>query len=55
MFESEVATFVAPLKSGWLWKQGSRNTLGAFKKYWFVLTDGCLYYFVTRQVAGRRA
>ena len=48
MFESEVSTFVAPLRSGWLGKLGSRNKLGAYKKYWFVLTDGCLYYFVSR-------
>ena len=29
MFESEVATFVAPLMSGWLHKQGRGKSLGS--------------------------
>ena len=36
MFESEVSTFVAPLRSGVLLKRGS--ALGSYKRYWFVLT-----------------
>jgi hypothetical protein len=47
MFEAEVSTFVAPLQSGFLLKRGSLR--GDYKKYWFVLTDGCLYYFQTRR------
>mmetsp|Transcript_4938 Transcript_4938/g.6389 ORF Transcript_4938/g.6389 Transcript_4938/m.6389 type:complete len:1070 (-) Transcript_4938:124-3333(-) len=54
MFESEVSTFVAPLRSGWLWKKGGGH-LSTSKKYWFVVTDGCLYYFVSRQDRSPRA
>jgi cytohesin len=46
MYESEVIAFMAPTKSGWLTKQ-TENLLefGMWKRYWFVLNDGCLYYF----------
>jgi hypothetical protein len=52
------------LKEGWLWKQGkyilknkslSINNLGGrvrnWKRRWFVITDGCLYYFESRTVS----
>jgi cytohesin len=46
MYESEVIAFMAPTKSGWLSKK-TENILefGSWKRYWFVLNDGCLYYF----------
>ncbi|CAF0837786.1 unnamed protein product [Adineta ricciae] len=31
------------LKEGWLWKQGGR--VKNWKRRWFVITDGCLFYF----------
>ena len=36
-------TFFNPDKEGWLWKQGGRYK--SWKRRWFVLNDGCLYYF----------
>jgi cytohesin len=44
MYESEVVAFMAPTKSGWLHKK-SESLLGLWKRHWFVLNDGCLYYF----------
>ncbi|CAM9279518.1 unnamed protein product, partial [Laminaria digitata] len=44
MYESEVITFVAPKKSGWLKKKG-KGYVGKWKKHWFVLNDAVLYYF----------
>ena len=44
MVESEVVTFMAPARSGWLSKQGA-GAFGGWKKHWFVLADSCLYYF----------
>jgi hypothetical protein len=46
MWESEVVTFMAPIMSGWLSKK-SDGLLGPWKTHWFVLTDGCLYYFLS--------
>lgn len=48
MFESEVITFVAPTASGWLKKKGA-GTFGGWKRHWFVLADGVLYYFFAPQ------
>ena len=45
MCESDVVTFMAPTYSGWLYKQGV-SRLTRWKKYWFVLSDHVLYYFV---------
>jgi cytohesin len=47
MYESEVVAFMAPTKSGWLSKQTDNYLLemSLWKRYWFVLNDGCLYYF----------
>jgi len=45
MYESDVVTFVAPRMSGWLHKK-SDQTVKQWKRHWFVLTDGCLYYFL---------
>jgi cytohesin len=45
MFESDVVTFVAPSKAGWLEKRGKGN-FANWKKHWFVLADSCLYYFL---------
>ena len=36
-------TFYNPIKEGWLWKQGGRYK--TWKRRWFILNDGCLYYF----------
>jgi cytohesin len=36
------------IKEGWLWKQGGR--VRNWKRRWFVITDGCLFYFETRTV-----
>lgn len=44
MYESEVVAFMAPTKSGWLHKKAD-SLLGLWKRHWFVLNDGCLYYF----------
>lgn len=46
MYESDILTFIAPKMSGWLSKR-SEGTLASWKKHWFVLTGGCLYYFIT--------
>lgn len=44
MFESSVITFVAPKLSGWL-KKKSNGVFAGWKRHWFVLVDGVLYYF----------
>jgi cytohesin len=44
MYESEVVAFMAPTKSGWLSKK-TESLMGHWKRHWFVLNDGCLYYF----------
>jgi len=36
-------TFVNPIREGWLWKKGGRYK--NWKRRWFILNDGCLYYF----------
>ncbi len=36
-------TFFNPIREGWLWKQGGRYK--TWKRRWFILNDGCLYYF----------
>ena len=36
-------TFFSPDKEGWLVKQG--GSWKNWKRRWFVLSDGCLYYF----------
>ncbi|CBN74515.1 pleckstrin homology (PH) domain-containing protein [Ectocarpus siliculosus] len=48
MYESEVITFVAPKKSGWL-KKKSTGYVGKWKRHWFVLNDAVLYYFLAPQ------
>jgi len=45
MFESDVVTFVAPSKAGWLEKR-RQGPLPTWKRRWFVLADSCLYYFL---------
>src|SRR3546814_17139217 len=37
---------MAPILSGWL-SNKSDVVIGAWKTHWFVLTDGCLYYFLS--------
>jgi cytohesin len=44
MYESEVVAFMAPTRAGWLLKK-TESVLGLWKRRWFVLNDGCLYYF----------
>lgn len=44
MYENEVVAFMAPTKSGWLQKK-TQSFLRQWKSMWFVLNDGCLYYF----------
>ena len=49
-FESENVAFMAPLKAGWLEKMPETTFTSVLqvsrdKRRWFVLTDGCLYYF----------
>jgi cytohesin len=48
MYESDILTFMAPRLSGWLWKK-SEGTFGQWKRHWFVLTGGCVYYFEAPQ------
>ena len=43
MNEPDVVTFMAPEMRGWLWKKGEGGVFQSFHKWWFVLTDGCLY------------
>ena len=43
MNEPDVVTFMAPEMRGWLWKKGEGGMFQSFHKWWFVLTDGCLY------------
>ncbi|GMI31569.1 hypothetical protein TrCOL_g1860 [Triparma columacea] len=45
MYESDVVTFIAPHKAGWLEKKG-QGRVTKWKKHWFVLADSCLYYFL---------
>lgn len=40
LYESELITFIGARKAGWLEKYNR-----SWRKYWFVLNDGCLYYF----------
>ena len=44
LYESDVVTFMAPEMRGWLMKKGE-GVIQSWHKWWFVLTDGCLYYF----------
>lgn len=49
MYESENVAFIAPRKAGWLQKM-PEGRIASFLSWgkcrrWFVLTDGCLYYF----------
>jgi cytohesin len=44
MYESKCKEFIAPTKSGWMDKE---SFLGLWKKRWFILKDGCLYYFTS--------
>src|SRR3546814_7019020 len=37
---------MAPILSGWL-SNKSDVVIGAWKTHWFVLTHGCLYYFLS--------
>lgn len=53
MYESEVVAFMAPTKSGWLAKK-TDSLIGHWKKHWFVLNDGCLYYFLDPSDEGPR-
>ncbi|CAF0837024.1 unnamed protein product [Rotaria sp. Silwood1] len=34
------------IKEGWLWKQGGR--VRQWRRRWFVITDGCLFYYESR-------
>ena len=43
-YESSNISFMAPIKAGWLMKE-KRNFFRSTKIRWFVLNDGCLYYF----------
>jgi hypothetical protein len=40
--------FFDPIREGWLWKQGGRYK--TWKRRWFILNDGCLYYFEFTEV-----
>ncbi|CAM9587992.1 unnamed protein product, partial [Phaeothamnion confervicola] len=53
MFESEVITFVAPRMCGWL-KKKSTGYFAGWKRHWFVLANGVLYYFFAPQDAAPR-
>lgn len=53
MYESEVIAFMAPTKSGWLEKK-AESMLPIWKRHWFVLNDGCLYYFIAPSDEGPR-
>ena len=42
-YDDLMFTFFSPEKEGWLVKQG--GSWKNWKRRWFVLNDGCLYYF----------
>ena len=42
-YDDLMFTFFCPDKEGWLVKQG--GSWKNWKRRWFVLNDGCLYYF----------
>ena len=42
-YDDLMFTFFSPDKEGWLVKQGGQWK--SWKRRWFVLNDGCLYYF----------
>jgi len=44
MFESDVLAFIGFIKSGWIYKRSNSKLFSRWKRYWFILSDGCLYY-----------
>uniref|UniRef100_A0A7S3DGR3 Uncharacterized protein n=1 Tax=Palpitomonas bilix TaxID=652834 RepID=A0A7S3DGR3_9EUKA len=46
-----VKTFTLPQKQGWLTKQGGRKKV--WRERWFILKDGCLYYFKSPPAWGK--
>jgi cytohesin len=44
--ENLMLSFVNPIREGWLWKQGGRYK--TWKQRWFILAEGCLYYFESK-------
>lgn len=45
-YESEITTFQSPTIAGYLYKLNHGNSVvPTWKKRWFILNDGCLYYF----------
>ena len=45
MLESDVPAFMAPIMAGYLFKLYHVAMVPRWKKRWFILNDGCLYYF----------
>ena len=45
MLESDVPAFMAPIMAGYLFKLYHLAMVPFWKKRWFILNDGCLYYF----------
>ena len=45
MLESDVPAFMAPIMAGYLFKLYHVALVPMWKKRWFILNDGCLYYF----------
>ena len=45
MLESDVPAFMAPIMAGYLSKLYHVALVPMWKKRWFILNDGCLYYF----------
>lgn len=45
MLESDVPAFMAPIMAGYLFKLYHVAMVPMWKKRWFILNDGCLYYF----------
>ena len=50
LYESELITYMGARKAGWLEKCNDKGLFSVkhrWRKLWFVLNDGCLYYFLS--------
>jgi hypothetical protein len=44
--DCNVVTFAAPERQGWLWKRSTSGLQARWRKRYFLVNDGCLYYFL---------